>query len=94
MFLLRDVFEEISILSLVFQANSTTLSIVMQALETACLNLVAMRELPAKHLAGFLEAVGEGDQYNYKGHTLKRKYDAALASFMEQKRHPSEVTFP
>ena len=57
MFLLRDVFEELSILSLVFQANSTTLSIVMQALETACLNLVAMRELPAKHLAGFLEAV-------------------------------------
>ena len=49
MFLLRDVFEELSILSLVFQANSTTLSIVMQALETTCLNLVAMRELPAKH---------------------------------------------
>ena len=85
MFPLRDVFEELSILSLVFQANSTTLSIVMQALETACLNLVAMRELPAKHLAGFLEAVGEGDQY--KGHTLKRRNDAALATFLQQKRH-------
>ena len=48
-----------------------------------------MRELPAKHLAGFLEAVGEGDQY--KGHTLKRKNDAALASFMEQKRHLIDV---
>ena len=51
MFLLRDVFEELSILSLVFQANSTTLSIVMQALETACLN----REWPdtADDLATF-----------------------------------------
>ena len=89
MFLLRDVFEELSILSLVFQANSTTLSIVMQALETACLNLVAMRELPAKHLDGFLEAVGDGDQY--KGHTLKRKNDAALATFLQQKRHLIDV---
>ena len=89
MFLLRDVFEELSILSLVFQANSTTRSIVIQALETTCLNLVAMRELPAKHLAGFLEPVGEGDQY--KGYTLKRKNDAAMASFMEQKRHLIDV---
>lgn len=68
MYFLQDVLEVLSDLSLQFQRDTCSIPDALDALETACLRLIALQQRPGKYLQLFLEAVD--DQHVFKGTQL------------------------
>ncbi|XP_060562819.1 zinc finger protein 862-like [Ruditapes philippinarum] len=65
MFFLQDVLEILSDLSLQFQRDTCSIPDALDALETACLRLVALQHRPGKHLQVFVDALD--DQHVFQG---------------------------
>ncbi|XP_014669372.1 PREDICTED: uncharacterized protein LOC106810507 [Priapulus caudatus] len=70
MHFLQDVLEILSDLSLQFQRDTCSIPDVLDAVETACLRLVALQQRPGRHLQGFLDAIG--GEHTFQGVELTR----------------------
>lgn len=72
MHFLKDVLAVLSELSLQFQKDGCSLPDASEALETTCLQLVALQQRPGKSLNKFLEGVAhENDEYKFRDVKLK-----------------------
>ena len=59
MHFIQDVLEILSDLSLQFQRDTCSIPDALDALETACLRLVALKLRPGKNLQGFIDATSD-----------------------------------
>ena len=86
MHFLKDMLTVLSELSLQFQKDDCCLPDATEALETTCLQLIALQQRPGKNLHNFLHTVThENDEYTFQG--VKLQPPVVTADQLKQKQN-------